>query len=90
MKARARVIISGYVQGVFFRLTAEREASSHGVKGWVMNQMDGRVEAVFEGEKDDVEHMVRWCHHGPPYARVSSVDVEWQDYTGEFRNFRMC
>ncbi len=52
-----------------------------------MNTRDGRVEAVLEGEKDKVEDMVRWCHQGSPMSRVTRVNVDWQEYTGEFRDF---
>lgn len=60
---------------------------SLGVNGWVINRRDGSVEAVFEGDRDKVESIVRWCHKGPSGAVVDSVDVEWQDYKGEFEGF---
>lgn len=86
-KVRARVIISGMVQGVNFRYETLYRAKSLGLTGWVMNRSDGSVEAVFEGEKDDVESVVGWCHEGPSGAIVGNVDVEWRDYTGEFKEF---
>lgn len=55
--------------------------------GWVRNLSDGRVEAVFEGEKDDVDKLIEFCRRGSPGARVAKVDVQWEDYTGEFRGF---
>lgn len=86
-KVRARVIIEGRVQGVFFRYHTQEMAYRLGIKGWVKNRRDGRVEAIFEGEKDRVNQMVQWCHHGPPEARVSGVRVNWEEYTGEFQDF---
>lgn len=86
--SRAHVLISGRVQGVFFRQEAHRLASAHGVGGWVRNLRDGRVEAAFEGDAAAVEEMVDWCKTGPAYARVESVSVEWQEPQGE-RGFRV-
>ena len=70
-----RVKVSGRVQGVFFRDTCRREASSRGVAGWVSNCPDGTVEAWFEGPPDAVESMVAWARRGPSRAEVSGVDV---------------
>jgi acylphosphatase len=86
-KVRAHVYISGRVQGVFFRDSTRHLARRYGVAGWVRNLPDGRVEAVFEGEKDAVQRLIDWCHQGPPGARVDRVDVEWQEYTGAFTDF---
>lgn len=86
-KVRAHVYISGRVQGVFFRDSTRHLARQYGVAGWVRNLPDGRVEAVFEGEKDAVQRLIDWCHQGPPGARVDRVDVEWQEYTGAFTDF---
>lgn len=73
---RYRVLISGRVQGVFFRDTCRRLAAEHGVAGWVRNLPDGRVEAVFEGRPDDVRRLVDWAHHGPRLAAVETVAVQ--------------
>jgi acylphosphatase len=73
---RAHVWISGKVQGVGYRLSAQSEAVRLGVKGWVKNLPDGRVEAVLEGEKAAVEQMIQWCHSGPTAAVVKDVNVE--------------
>ncbi|WP_269859104.1 acylphosphatase [Streptomyces sp. RPT161] len=72
---RKRVIVSGDVQGVYFRDTCRRTALELGVAGWVRNLPDATVEAVFEGETGAVEQMVAWCHHGPPLAIVDRVIV---------------
>jgi acylphosphatase len=86
-RVRAQVLISGRVQGVFFRAYTVRAAQERGVCGWVMNTRGGRVAAVLEGEKEQVEDMIRWCHQGSPMSQVTGVEVSWQEYTGEFTDF---
>lgn len=86
-KVRAHAIITGRVQGVFFRLETQNAAKNHGITGWVRNKMDGSVEAVLEGEEADVKATLTWCREGPPHARVGNVEVSWQTYTGEFKDF---
>lgn len=70
---RTRVVVSGLVQGVFFRDTCRREARRLGVAGWVRNRPDGAVEAVFEGPAGSVERMVAWCRRGPSRAQVREL-----------------
>jgi acylphosphatase len=72
---RRRVVVHGFVQGVGFRFAVERAAASRGVSGWVRNRPDGTVEAVFEGERPDVEALVELCRQGPRGAEVERVDV---------------
>ena len=84
-RTRAHVYVSGTVQGVYFRATTREEARERGVEGWVRNLEDGRVEAVFEGERADVESMVEFCHEGSEAARVEDVDVTNEDPEGEGR-----
>ena len=72
---RRRVVVHGLVQGVFFRDTVRRHAQSRGVAGWVRNNPDGTVEAVFEGEPEAVERLVSFVHEGPSGAVVQRVDV---------------
>lgn len=79
---RAHVFVSGRVQGVYFRATTRDRAREQGVAGWVRNLDDGRVEAVFEGAKDDVEEMVEWCEEGSAQARVDDVAVECEPPEG--------
>lgn len=86
-KARAHLIISGRVQGVFFRQNTLEEAERLGLGGWVRNRRDGTVEVVAEGEREKVEELVRWAHHGAPPARVSKVEVLWEQPAGEFERF---
>lgn len=89
MKVRAHIFASGRVQGVFFRSETRREANRRNVVGWIRNNPDGRVEAVFEGTRKDVEKVIDFCRRGSPAARVTEVDVQWEDYTGEFKDFRI-
>jgi acylphosphatase len=84
-KARAHVVVTGRVQGVYYRYATREEAVMRGVKGWIRNLKDGRVEAVFEGEKSKVEEVIDFCHYGPSAAKVSSMEVTWDEYTGEFK-----
>lgn len=70
---RRRVVVTGQVQGVFYRDSCRREARSRGVAGWVRNSPDGSVEAVFEGAPDAVEAMVAWARVGPPHATVNDL-----------------
>ncbi len=86
---RVRVKIYGRVQGVFFRANTKRLADEVGVKGWIRNCEDGTVEAVFEGEDKAVEKMIKWCHKGPPLARVEKVKVNEEKFKGEFKDFRI-
>ena len=80
---RARVLVSGRVQGVFFREETRRRARSLGIAGWVANRPEGTVEAVFEGPREQVESMVGWCSRGPSGARVDDVQVAWEDPRGD-------
>jgi len=81
------VYVSGFVQGVFFRYETKRRALQHGVTGWVRNLRDGRVEAVFEGEKEAVDAMIAFCRRGPSGAIVKHVEVFWEKPTGKFESF---
>ncbi len=82
-RKRAHVWVSGEVQGVFFRDSTRAEAGRAGVRGWVRNLPDGRVEAVFEGEEPAVRRLVTWSYQGPRQARVEQVEVRWEEPTGE-------
>ncbi|WP_075938292.1 acylphosphatase [Halosegnis longus] len=82
-RTRAHVFVSGRVQGVFYRANTRDAARERGVDGWVENLDDGRVEAVFEGPREQVAAMVEWCHEGSPQARVEDVTVEYTDPEGE-------
>jgi len=86
--ARMRLLISGRVQGVFFRGSASDVAQSLALTGWVRNLFDGRVEIVAEGRRDALKALAAWAQQGPPAARVSQVDEQWSEFRGEFRGFR--
>ena len=86
-RVRAHVFVAGLVQGVYFRDSTRRAASSYNVTGWVRNLPDGRVEAMLEGEEQGVRRMVAWCHEGPPGAVVEDVAVAWGEYSGQFGTF---
>jgi acylphosphatase len=79
---RTRVVVHGFVQGVFFRDSVRQRALSGGVSGWVRNNRDGTVEAVFEGERQAVERLVAFCRAGPRGARVDRVEVVTEDPEG--------
>lgn len=79
---RARVVVSGRVQGVGFRMATRERARSRGVAGHVRNLPDGTVEAVFEGDADAVDALIAWCSRGPSGARVDDVKVELETSTG--------
>jgi acylphosphatase len=81
-QARQRVVISGRVQGVFFRESTRQEAERRGVAGWVCNRGDGAVEAVFEGPADDVRALVSFCSHGPRGAAVEDVTTSDEEPEG--------
>jgi acylphosphatase len=87
--ARAHVIINGRVQGVFFRMETLKEAEKLGISGWVKNKQDGNVEAVFEGKKTLIDSMIEWCRKGPPASRVDNININWEPYTGEFKEFKI-
>lgn len=84
---RATLRIHGKVQGVFFRESSRAEAVRLGLTGWVRNRADGTVEAVVEGAPAPLEDFIRWCHRGPPSARVSQVERTDGEPSGEFRTF---
>jgi acylphosphatase len=82
-EARARVVVRGRVQGVFFRVETRDRARSLGLSGWIRNTPDGSVEAVFEGDRERIESMLAWCRRGPSLARVDDVQTEWEEPVGE-------
>ena len=79
---RVHVFISGKVQGVGYRYFTTKQASQLNISGWVRNLPDGRVEAIFEGEGEVVEKMIKWCHKGSPSAVVEDVSVEYFELEG--------
>jgi len=86
--ARAHLFVSGVVQGVGYRFFAIRKASVYGLKGFVKNLVDGRVEVVAEGEKGLVEEFIKDLRHGPISAHVTDIRIEWDKPTFEFEGFQ--
>lgn len=91
---RVHLLISGLVQGVFFRHHTREKGENLGLTGWVRNTEDpstgsGQVEVVAEGAKENLEELIKWCREGPPGAKVEKVKVEWQEATGEFKGFEI-
>lgn len=88
-KARVHVFISGLVQGVFFRWNTKKMADKLQLSGWVRNLPDGRVEAIFEGNRESIEKMIEWCKKGPSEAIVEKVEIIWEEYKSEYKGFKI-
>jgi len=88
-RTRARVRVSGRVQGVFFRNSTREKAEELGLLGHVENTPDGDVQALFEGPSEGVEEIVRWCGQGPPGASVENVDVEYESPGDDLTGFEV-
>ena len=86
-RARVHCCVSGRVQGVAFRASAQHQARLLDLSGWVRNCADGTVEILAEGERAELQRLVDWCHTGPPAARVAQVDVYWSVYVGDLAAF---
>lgn len=89
MNKRLHVIISGRVQGVFFRAYTKKKADALGLTGWVRNLPGGEVESVFEGDEAATQVMLAWCRKGAPPSRVETVDVREEPFSGAFPDFRI-
>lgn len=88
-KAQAHLIISGKVQGVYFRGFTAELATRLGLTGWVKNIPSRQVEAVFEGDKEVIEEAIKQCYIGPPLSKVTNIEVTWSDYTGSYKTFEI-
>jgi len=88
-KQRVQIIITGLVQGVYFRASTREMALRKGLKGWVRNLPDGNVEALFEGPKDVLEEALIWCKQGPRGASVVNVEEKWGKHTGQYVRFEI-
>ena len=75
MKIELYVLISGRVQGVWFRANTKNKADELGLSGWVKNTIDGKVEAVFEGDEKNIFKMIKWCKKGTSKAKVSKIEI---------------
>jgi acylphosphatase len=87
LNQRIRIIVTGKVQGVFFRQALKVMAKKNYVFGWVKNLKDGRVEAVLEGDEEKISRLVEWSHGGPANARVVDVEIRNEKFSGEFTKF---
>ncbi len=86
---RIKVIISGKVIGVFFRLFIKENANKLNVKGIAKNTADEKIEAVFEGDEDAIRKLVKKCKKGPKNARIENVNIVEEKFVGEFENFKI-
>ncbi len=89
MMSRAHIVVSGLVQGVCFRDFTCSHATTMKLTGWVRNLSDGRVEAMVEGPKGDIETLLGLIRMGPRAARVEDVEIAWENYADSFRDFRI-
>lgn len=88
-KTRVHVFVSGRVQGVCFRAVTQLKARALGLVGWVRNLADGRVEAIFEGQKSKIKEMLKWLRRGPLLSRVDKLDFQFESYQSEFKDFKV-
>ena len=86
-KQRVRLFVTGKVQGVFFRQTLKVMAKKNNIFGWVKNLKDGRVEAVLEGDVENISRLIEWAHGGPANARVEDVEIRNEKFISEFSKF---
>ena len=89
MNIRVQIFISGKVQGVFFRIETYHKAIEENVTGWIRNRSDGKVEAIFEGNKENVQRMIDFCKKGPQGAMVNKIEIKWEKYNGTFPDFKI-
>ena len=88
--AQAMILVSGLVQGVYFRANTQKQALQLGLNGYAKNLADGRVEVLARGEQANIEKLIAWCHQGPSAARVSQVQVQWQSAGFQQPDFQIC
>jgi acylphosphatase len=86
-KNRAHLLISGRVQGVWYRGSTKQQADDLGLTGWVRNCPSGQVEVVVEGADAAIDKLISWCRTGPSMAQVTDVRIDFDDYRGEFVGF---
>ena len=88
-KCKKHIFLSGRVQGVGFRASIRKKAGLLNINGWVKNLRDGRVEAVFTGNPENVEEIINFAKKGPRYARVDNIEVNEEEYRDEYKNFQI-
>jgi acylphosphatase len=89
LKNRIHATVRGRVQGVSFRYFVVEQAEKLALNGWVRNKWDGSVEVTAEGTRQNLESLLQALREGPPMARVTDVDFEWREFTGEFNGFQV-
>ncbi len=89
MNARVHLMISGQVQGVFFRTNTRHTANELGLKGWVRNLPNGMVEVLAEGRKPSLDKLIEFCRNGPSGANVENIEIKWEKPSYEFDNFEV-
>jgi len=89
VEKRAKIIIHGHVQGVFFRASARQQAQRRALKGFVRNLHDGSVQAVVQGDAKNIQEFIEWCHHGPEMASVDEVVVQYEAAKKSEQRFRI-
>jgi acylphosphatase len=87
MIRKATIIVSGIVQGVYYRHSTKLQAEELGLTGYVRNLIDGSVEVVAEGEEESVKRLIEWCNQGPRGARVDHIDVKWDEPSSGFTDY---
>ncbi len=87
MNKQVNLKIYGRVQMVMYRDSVRRQAKKLGLTGWVMNEDDGTVRVVADGEEENLKKLIDWCYNGPMLAKVDKIDIEWREATGQFNNF---
>jgi len=86
---RVHIFIGGKVQGVYFRQNTAYKAQELNIKGWIRNLKDGRVEAVFEGERVNMNKLLNWCNNGPKNAIVKDIQIVDEEFKNEYSNFQI-
>jgi|TARA_Y100000294_G_scaffold158438_1_gene160685 acylphosphatase len=89
MSKRLNLKIYGRVQGVFFRDSVRRRAKKLDLVGSAVNQKDGTVQVIAEGQEENLKQLIKWCYNGPILARVDKIDIDWQEATGQFDKFEI-
>lgn len=87
MKKCLHLIISGTVQGVYYRASTQNQAQSLDLKGWVRNLNNGNVEVTAYGEEENLKKLLDWCHQGPKFSKVESIQVNWMEEKSDFKGF---
>ena len=86
---QAQLIISGKVQGVFYRASCQEVAQRLGLAGWARNLSTGQVEVLAQGEKEKIEKLIEWCKKGPPGAKIAKIDTNWQNIKESLSDFEI-